>query len=272
MIFDGLPKMKNLFEFKSKNHKESPVTETVHIHIVGGKSFQDADLIYGIVHITENISAAVVRAHPPGTNEKALSGKPFKIENAKGVILEISTEAKYDYKETGMWSKWPNPQKLIFSELSSNIERSEDISVETPCQIIILDPPVIDKNRAKMKIDFKNELVYDFFKNKFLNKSTKMSDEFVKKLKIQPTAPFQPYTWSNIILQIAGHNIPFIVVYAYPDGEVKIDENTHIHYIIPEVNPNNYRQKLRVYPFPSKEFEQGILSRVPGQGLIRYTS
>lgn len=54
-------------------------------------------------------------------------------------------------------------------------------------------------------------------------------------------------------------------------GEVKIDENTHIHYMIPEINPNNLQQKLRVYPFPPKEFVHRILSRVPAQMFIRCT-
>jgi len=157
MVFQKLRNM--LAGPESKGHKPSSVS----IDIIGGQSFQDTDCIYGIVNLTENISAAVVRLYPPGTHKKMMMGKPVKIENVKGAIIEISTEAKNDYKETGMWSKWPDPRTLHYSELTSNTEQHEAISSEVPCQVIVLIPP------QTIKIDFENECVYSFFKNEFLS-------------------------------------------------------------------------------------------------------
>ena len=140
-----LQKIKNwVFESKSKEHKESPVTpihSDYHLNIIGGQSFQDADCIFGIVNITENISAAVIRLDPPGTHKKMMGapGKPFKIDNSKGAILEISTEAKYDYKETGMWSRWPEPTTIHYSELKNNDEHPLNVSSEIPCKFILLE-------------------------------------------------------------------------------------------------------------------------------------
>ncbi len=234
---------------ESKDHKPSSVS----INIIGGQSFQNADVTYGIVNLTENISAAVVRLCPPGTHKKSLKGKPFKIENMKGAIIEISTEAKYDYKETGMWSKWPDPRTLHYSELTSNTEQHETISSEVPCQVLVLIPP------SSTKIDFENELVYNFFKKEFLNKLVRTDDEkneFLNGIGIQ-----SPHEWSNIVLQIAGQNLSFGIGYAYPYTTSKVDENTHISYIIPEDLPSNY--KLKMFKFLPEEFRKKFLADIP---------
>ncbi|MCL4430605.1 MAG: hypothetical protein M1167_07610 [Chloroflexi bacterium] len=251
MVFQ---KMKKLFE--SKMHKESPVIpfhSDFHMDIIGGKSFQNADLMHGIVNITENISAALILIFPPGTNEKIMTGLPPKGENIKGAIIEISTEAKYDYKETGMWSKWPDPRTLHYSELTYNVEQPETISLEVPCQVIVMMPP------QTTKIDFENEQIYNFFKEKFLNKITRLDEkrnEYLKGIGVQ-----EPHEWSAIDLQIAGLNLSFIVVYAYPAIPTKIVNTTNISYIIPEDAPSNY--KLKMFKFLPEEFRKKFLQNIP---------
>lgn len=160
----------------------------------------------------------------------------------KGAIIEISTEAKYDYKEVGMWSKWPEPRTINYSELKNNDEHPLNVSSEVPCKFILLVSP------ALVEIAFENELVYNFFRNKFLSKSVKIDD--------------------TIILCIAGHNLPFYVGYAYPEEFVRIDENTHISYIIrsnqtTKIYPTWILNKyaVRMYPFPPEEFMPKIPSR-----------
>ncbi|MCL4430657.1 MAG: hypothetical protein M1167_07885, partial [Chloroflexi bacterium] len=121
--------MKKMFESKPKNHKEHPENETFHIDYVGGQNFEDADCIFGIVNITKDISAAVIRLYPAGTLNEMRSGKAIKLTCEKKAIIEISTEAKYDYKELGMWSKWPEPRTIHYSEcapVSLTIPRRAD--------------------------------------------------------------------------------------------------------------------------------------------------
>jgi hypothetical protein len=239
MIFQ---KMKNLFEFKSKN-QERPVTETFHINFIGAERFQDADCIFGIANVTKDISAAVVQLYPPDTILKTKPGKN-KIASlkVKRAIIEISTEAKYDYKELGMWSKWPEPGTVHYSELKNNDEHPLNVSSEVACKFILLE------SMELVEITFENELVYNFFRNKFLNKSVKAGD--------------------TIDLLIAGHNLPFYVGYTYPEEFVRIDENTHISYMIssnqttklyPTWISNKYT--MRMYPFPPEEFMPKIPSR-----------
>lgn len=237
MIFQ---KIKKLFQSTPKTNKET--TETFHFHFIDALSFQDADISCEIVDITENISMSTVRLFPPGTHNKMMLGKPFKIENAKWAILEISTDAKYDFKETGNWSKWPDPRTLHYSELKNNDEYPLNASSEVPCQFLLLESP------ALVEIAFENELVYNFFRNKLLNKLVKTGD--------------------TIVLKITGYNLLFYVGYAYPEEFVRIDGNTHISFIIssnqttrlyPTFFSNKYTE--RIYPLPPEEFMPKIPSR-----------
>lgn len=238
-------KIRKILKFKPKNHKEPPEPEAFHMDFVGGQNFEDADCIFGIDNITKDISAAVIQLCPAGTiNEQMRSGKATKLTWVKKAIIEISTEAKYDYKEMGMWSKWPEPRTIHYSEdaLKNNEEPSLSVSSEIPCKFVLLESP------ALVEIELENELVYNFFKNKFMNKSVKTGD--------------------TIVLRIAGNNLSFSVGYAFPEEFVRIDENTQVSYIISsnqttKVYPTWILNKyiVRMHPFPSEEFMPKIPSR-----------
>ncbi|MGA2681510.1 MAG: hypothetical protein ABSF44_06885 [Candidatus Bathyarchaeia archaeon] len=226
---------------KEASSNSTNVTETFHIDYVGGQCFKNADCLFGIVNVTKDISAAVVRLYPPGTILKMKSGKN-KLIAVKEAIIEISTGAKYDFKELGMWSKWPEPRTIHYSELKNNNEHSLNVSSEISCKFVLLESPTF------VEIVFENELVYSFFRNKFLNKSVKTGD--------------------TIVLSIRGHNLPFYVCYSYPEEFVRIDGNTHISYIIssnqttkiyPTLISNKYT--VRMYPFPPEECMPKIPSR-----------
>lgn len=185
---------------------------------------------------------AFFRALPPGSINKMLSGLPIRVEKRQWAILEVSNEAKYNFKETGCWSRWPDPRTIPYSEYRSNEPNPINASSEVACQFLLLESP------ALVEVTFENELVYSFFREKLLNKLVK--------------------TGNTIGLMIKGFSLPFIIGYAYPEGVVRIDENTLISFMIstnkttriyPSLFSNEYTE--RIYPFPPEEFLQKLPSR-----------
>jgi len=251
MVFQ---KLKNLLlGSESKVYKKPSYS----MSIISASTCSKGELIYGIVSITKDIDAAVVELLPQGTINKGFEKKSVTLKERTVAIVEISTKVKYDYKEIGAFSKWHQRKlhflKYYYPKLKNEVNQFRNVSSEVPCQVIVMFPP------AGTKIDVENKQIYDFLKNKFQNKLVSPDEEknkYWKKLGVQ-----EPHEWSNIDLQFSGLELSFNVVYAYPNITTKIDENTHISYIIPEDLPSDY--KLKMFKFLPKEFRKEFLEKIP---------
>ena len=222
--------------------KEKTEEEQLYVNHIDAFSFENSDISCDIGEVTEKISMALVRALPPGSLNKMLSGIPVRVEKRQCAILEISTEAKYNFKETGCWSRWPDPRRIHYSEYRSDEPNPINASSEVSCQFLLLESP------ALVDITFENELVYSFFREKLLNKLVKAGN--------------------TIGLMIKGFSLPFIIGYAYPEGVVRVEEKTLISFMIstnkttriyPSLFSNEYTE--RIYPFPPEEFLPKLPSR-----------
>ena len=247
--------MKSLFlKSKSENEKRSPVNladANYHINYIGAQSLQEVDCFFGIIDITNDISAAVVQVYPAGTLSMMRSGKAIKITGKKEAIIEVSQEAKYDYKEIGMWSKWPEPQKVPFLKIESYEQLSKDLP-DVPCKFVFLETPPF------AEIRFEDKSVFSFFRNKLLNRTT--------------------ITGDTIFLQIAGNKLPFPVAYTYPEETVKIDENTFISFLIESNQTTKLYptfivtdHTLRIFPIPPEEFMQKTPNRYKDLFQVGYS-
>lgn len=242
-----LKKIKDLFRQKDEGVK--PPLSSMHVDIITGKMFKNADCICGTFDITKDISGAVIQLFPPNTILKDFNSSSFNNIQMRYAIVEISTEAKYDYKEISKW----NLATLLPTTFMSGRERIEDLPSEVLCQVIVLIPSL------STKIDFENELVYKFFKEQLLHKSVIPDEErnnSLKEIGLQ-----EPHEWCPIILRVAGFNLSLIVAYAYPFATTKIDENTHISYIVPENLPSDY--KLKTFKFLPEQFRKRFLADIP---------
>ena len=211
------------------------------MNIIGSYSYKDADVLRGIIPITNEIDAAVIHLYPPGSIKKMYKNKDSflkTMDDIKGDILEISTNVKYDYKELGEGSKWGDITKKGYVKLHSAKEKDEDIPSNISCKYVLFSSP-------KLIIDFNNITVYNYFKSRF-NGITINKEKVVK-------------------LFVAQQYLPFRIVYMNPEGTTIINDNTIISFIFP-LSFSGKEITIQTYPVLPDEYADDLKSKQPTFG------
>ena len=80
------------------------------LDVVASKQFANADIVYGIRRLPDNLCEAVIVVYRPGTLAEMSKGHVIGPDaKVSEKVVAVGSKVCFDYKEIGAFSKWPKP-------------------------------------------------------------------------------------------------------------------------------------------------------------------
>lgn len=95
------------------------------LDVVASKQFANADIVYGIRKLPDNLCEAVIVVYRPGTLAEMSNGHIIGPDaKVSETVVAVGPEVCFDYKETGVFSKWPKPITIKVEEKNKVREKN----------------------------------------------------------------------------------------------------------------------------------------------------